>query len=65
MATSKCPKCDGTSFELKELKIKDSNFRINGIQCSHCGCVIGTSEYFNTSELILKLAKKLNINLLH
>jgi predicted nucleic-acid-binding Zn-ribbon protein len=63
MATAKCPKCESTSFELKENSVQGSNFRLNFVQCTHCGCVVGVQEYFNIGALIKKFAKKLNINL--
>ncbi len=63
MATSRCPKCGSTFFEMEEGKIQGSKFRLLFIQCGSCGTVVGVQELFNISNLIYKLAKKLNINL--
>lgn len=63
MAISKCPKCDNYQFEMVENTPKKSNFKIMLIQCSSCGCVVGTAPYYNTANLIHKLAAKLKINL--
>lgn len=61
MATPSCPKCGHTGFEMKEMRIAYSAFRIMSIQCSSCGCVVGTHEYYNIGETIHKLAKKLGV----
>ena len=59
MATSKCPKCDSTSFEMKETLPRGSEYKVMFIQCSLCGAVVGVTDYFNTAVLIKKLAAKL------
>ncbi len=61
MATSSCPKCDGTTFEMKEGKVEKSVFRLMFVQCKSCGAVVGVTEYFNTSGMLQKLAKKLGV----
>ena len=58
MAQSKCPKCDATSFEIMENSPKNSNFKIIFIQCSNCGCVVGTMDYFNLGAKINELEQK-------
>jgi hypothetical protein len=63
MSTPNCPLCKGTTFELKEIKVKNSNFRLNGICCSHCGAVLSVAEFFNVTHLIKKLAEKLNVDI--
>jgi len=63
MALSTCPKCSSHSFELKETEVSHSKHKLYFVQCSLCGCVISTQEFFNISTLIYKLAKKLNVNL--
>lgn len=59
MATTSCPKCTSSRFELKEHPVTYSNYRILFIQCSSCGAAVGTTEYANTNHLIKSLAKKL------
>jgi hypothetical protein len=57
MATSTCVKCDGTSFEVKEAKLKGSAYRMYFIQCSSCGGALGVQEYFNTGAMLDKQNK--------
>jgi uncharacterized Zn finger protein len=63
MPNSKCPSCGNTSFEIVENTPSKSAFKFHFIQCSKCGCVVGTHEYFNVGSLIINLAKKLHIDL--
>lgn len=59
MATSTCPKCTGTTFELKEGTVHNAHFRLMFVQCRSCGAVVGTTEFFNTAAMLQTLAKKL------
>jgi hypothetical protein len=52
MAVSKCVACGGTFFELQETRVNRSAFRLNFIQCSSCGGVIGVQEFHNIGALI-------------
>lgn len=52
MATSKCPSCEKTRFELKENSPTGSKFKFNFIQCSACGTVVGVADYFHIPTLI-------------
>ena len=62
MAVSKCPKCEGMSFELVEnSNVIKANFKIMFIQCALCGTVVGTTDYYNTPSLIKNLAEKLGV----
>ncbi|ELY2473516.1 hypothetical protein SMB93_003926 [Cronobacter sakazakii] len=63
MATTTCPKCTSTQFELKEHPVTNSKFRLVFIQCSSCGAAVGTTELINTNSLIKALAKKLGFSL--
>lgn len=63
MALSSCPKCGGHRFEMVTKEPSGSKFKVQFIQCASCGCVVGTSEYYNIGALLHKLAEKLNINL--
>jgi predicted nucleic-acid-binding Zn-ribbon protein len=55
-----CPKCENTSFSLKEVIIKHSIYQLNAVCCDKCGCIITTMENRNISDLVLKLAKELD-----
>ena len=61
--STKCPKCQNTTFEMAEEPVYNASYRYNFIRCSNCGCAIGVQEYHNLGALIYKLAKKLNIEL--
>jgi uncharacterized Zn finger protein len=64
MATSSCPKCSGSSFEMKENgNVRNASFKIMFIQCSSCGTVVGTTDYYNVPSLLEKIARKLGFNL--
>jgi transcription elongation factor Elf1 len=56
MANSTCPKCNSHSFEVQvKQDIKGSQFPITFIQCSNCGCVVGTLDYYPLTFLIKKI----------
>lgn len=63
MATPRCPKCENTSFEMQELKVTRANYRHLCINCSGCGAIVAVHEFFNVSDLIHKLAKRLGVTL--
>lgn len=63
MAISKCPKCDSHSFEMKEAEPAGSKYKIMFIQCSLCGVVIGTTDYFDTASMLEKIAEKIGVNI--
>lgn len=54
MALSSCSKCNGGSFEMKESSVSHATYRILFIQCSSCGCVVGTQSYFDAGFLAKK-----------
>lgn len=56
--TTKCPKCDGSSFELAtNTKVQGSGHIIYFIQCASCGCAISA---MNAKEvhLVEQIAQK-------
>lgn len=60
MAYSKCPKCDHTHFEVKENSPTHSNFKLLFVQCSSCGTVVGTMDYYNIGTRLTELEKKID-----
>lgn len=60
---SKCPKCEGTSFEMVEETPKGSRFKFMFVRCSSCKTVVGFTDYYNIGYLIQNLADKLNVKL--
>lgn len=63
MTTPNCPRCQGTSFEIQEILVDKANFRHNAVNCSDCGAVLTVFERYNINYRLLKIAKKLGINL--
>jgi len=59
--SSTCMKCGSTSFESKTVTPHGSNFKLNFIQCSSCGGVVGVMDYFNIGGMLQSLARKLGI----
>ena len=53
-----CPKCGNTSFQMEELKVRDSNFPPSAIVCVMCGCVVGIQERINVTHMLRKIAEK-------
>jgi ssDNA-binding Zn-finger/Zn-ribbon topoisomerase 1 len=60
MATSTCPKCNSTRFEVKENSPSGSNYRLAFVQCSSCGCVVGVLDFVNIGDLGNKILKRLS-----
>lgn len=58
MATSTCMKCDGTRFELREPVggVSNAEYRIFFVQCSSCGAVVGTMDYYANAGIVKRLA---------
>ena len=52
MATSSCSKCSSDTFEKKEHVLSGSDFKVNFVQCSVCGAVVGVMSYHDTHTLL-------------
>lgn len=63
MALSTCIKCGNNTFVLVENTPSGSDYKLSFVQCSKCGGVVGVLDYYSASELILRLAEKLNLPL--
>lgn len=63
MATSKCPKCEGTRFEIQIVSPTHSNYKLTFVQCASCGTVVGVLDFFNIGSLLQNLAKKLGFTI--
>ena len=63
MSTSKCPKCDSSSFENSKEMVPGYNYQLNFIRCAHCKTVISILENYNIGALLNGLAEKLKVNL--
>lgn len=60
MAQASCPKCPNTSFEMKEHTPKNSNFKLNFVQCTACGAVVSTMDYSNIGDMLDKQSEKID-----
>ena len=63
MAQSKCIKCEGSEFELAEVKPVNSNVKVILLQCSKCGTVIGALDQYNVGLYVKEIAQKLGIEI--
>lgn len=52
MAQSACPKCGGNRFELVSVSPNHANYQYLYHQCTNCGSVVGTSEYYNIGAVL-------------
>lgn len=59
--TTKCPKCDSSSFEMdSKTNVKNCNHIMHFIRCSACGCAI--TAFSERHEIIIeKLGKQLGV----
>lgn len=60
---SKCPKCEGSAFEVVNELPVNSNYELIFVRCVQCHSVVGTIDFYNVGALIKKLALKLKIDL--
>jgi len=56
-----CPKCANTTFEIKEIVIRDARFRHHAVICAMCGAVVGVEEYLSLTYMLCKIGEKLGI----
>lgn len=52
--------CDSTRFEVKENSPTRSNYKLLFVQCSSCGAVVGTMDYYNIGARLSELEKKID-----
>jgi hypothetical protein len=63
MAIPICAKCENTTFEITLVSPAGSNFKYNLVHCSDCGAVVGVTDFYNTGQQILDLAKALGVRI--
>jgi predicted nucleic-acid-binding Zn-ribbon protein len=69
MATSTCPKCESTSFEMKSSvtgtrnSISGAAYVYSFVQCRSCGAVVGVVDHHHVPSLLQKIAAKLGLKL--
>jgi len=54
MATTKCPKCSHTAFEVVSNTPEGSKFKIDFVQCKSCGTPVAAIDFYNTGSLLLE-----------
>lgn len=59
MATSTCPKCDSTSFEIQVFEILRAEYKHLCVQCAKCGAVVGILDYYNIGNILVAQNKAL------
>ena len=62
MPESRCPRCNGMTFEVKAHEPKGANRIVQFVQCAECGTVVGAVDYAR-SNLILHTLRKLAFGL--
>jgi hypothetical protein len=60
MATSKCGHCGGGLFELKTIEPVGGTYKVNMVQCSACGAVVGAVYDFNAGVMLQLQEKKID-----
>lgn len=61
-SSSRCPKCEHTSFEVVQETPYQSSYILQFTRCSSCKSVVGVTEYFNIGALVKKIMDKLGIS---
>ena len=54
MATTRCPHCNSTSFEMVENSPRTSRYRLHAVQCASCGAPFTFMEYHNIGRMMEK-----------
>jgi uncharacterized Zn finger protein len=60
MATTKCPKCSHTGFEVVSNTPEGSKFKIDFVQCKSCGTPVAAIDFYNTGSLLLEQREHIN-----
>ena len=57
--TSKCPRCENTSFEAKIEAPVGAGRQLLFVRCANCGAVVGATERESTNDLLHQVINKL------
>ena len=52
MPSPKCPSCSNHSFELNEIAVRNSKYKLYSVQCTSCGSVVSMLNYFDPGVLL-------------
>jgi hypothetical protein len=50
--STKCVKCEGTSFKMQEIELQDAAYKMMVAQCTSCQTPFGVTDYLNTAVLL-------------
>ena len=60
MATTTCPKCGGTSFEVAPISPRLGKFKKAVVQCASCGTPIPVMDDLNVADQTEKILERLD-----
>lgn len=58
--STKCSKCDNSSFEIKQIEPSGSAYKLSAVQCRSCGTACGVLDYFNLGTLLKNQEKQIS-----
>ena len=58
--TSKCPRCENTSFEAKIEAPVGAGRQLLFARCANCGTVVGVTEWESTNDLLRQIINQLD-----
>ncbi len=50
--STKCGKCENSSFKLQQIEARDAAYKMFTIQCTSCQTPIGITDYYNVGSLV-------------
>jgi hypothetical protein len=57
---TKCPHCNSTRFELKEIEPNGSIYKLSAVQCVGCGAPSGVMDFWNIGTLLKQQEKQIS-----
>lgn len=58
--STKCAKCDNSTFEIKEIEPNGSKFKFMAVQCRSCKAPFAVTDYYNVGALLKDQEKKVD-----
>lgn len=50
--STKCAKCDGTSFKLQQTELQGAAYKMMVAQCTSCSAPFGITDFYNVGQLL-------------
>jgi predicted nucleic-acid-binding Zn-ribbon protein len=57
--STRCGKCENSSFKVQEISPAGARYKMFTVQCSSCQTAIGVTDFFNLGSLLQDQEKKL------